>query len=191
MTRSKKTSKKTTKAESPKLTEVELVPPTPQDMADGFNRYAKLITARAINPYVDRQGGCKELRKLYITYRQGVDSWRKLTKKYLDIDLPEPPMLNGDDYYKTIVRLAEWCVGVATKGLRSPLTKKARLIRDKLESLPEGEGMNRAEILNWLGQLDKPIYTDEGTFSKICKELRAYGLNNKPRIGYYFSKITS
>jgi len=81
--------------------------------------------------------------------------------------------------------------GKGGQGTLSPLTKKARLIRDKLKTLPEGDAMTRKEILDWLAGLDDPIYMDEGRFNKIRKELLPYGLQNKPRIGYYFPKITS
>ena len=76
------------------------------------------------------------------------------------------------------------------KGGRQPLTHKARLVRDKLESLRDGEAMTRKEILDWLGKLPDPIYMDEGTFNKIRKELIPYGLKNKKRVGYYLQEIT-
>ena len=114
MKRSKQTSKKTTKAESPKLTEVERVPPTPQDMAEGFNRYAKLITERKYN-----KAG---LPNTYDIYERGIRSWRQLTKKYLGIDTPEPEPLPGNDYYAGMVILAQYCSQQAVK-LINPETR--------------------------------------------------------------------
>ena len=119
MKRSKQTSKKTTKAESPKLTEVERVPPTPQDMAEGFNRYAKLITERKYN-----KAG---LPNTYDIYERGIRSWRQLTKKYLGIDTPEPEPLPGNDYYAGMVILAQYCSQQAVK-LLEPRGKSKRLM---------------------------------------------------------------
>ena len=181
--------KKQTKKPKPGIwKEVERIPDTPQSMADGFRFYAETIT-KLLNKYAYKQHD-DELKRDYITYRQTIDNWCKFTKEYLEIDLPEPPTLKDDGYYDVMVRLAEWCKNVAAKGFRKPLTKKARLIRNKLESLREGEGMTTPELQDWYyDEYEKNL--DEGTWKNIRKELLPYGLKNAPKIGYYFLKITS
>jgi len=68
-----------------------------------------------------------------------------------------------------------------------PLTKKARLIYDKLNTLQPYVAMTLPEIQDWLYKEHK-INLDEGTWRDIRKELIPYGLNNRPRVGYYIEK---
>jgi hypothetical protein len=187
-----KRTKRTPKTEPPKLTPVELVPPTMQDMADGFKYYAEIIT-KVLNEYAYRQN-TPELGQLYITYRQAIEGWRKLTKQYLKIDLPDLTTLGEGDYYKGLVRFAEWCSKMA-KGAWQPLTHKARIIYNKLASLPEGHAMLTGEIQKWYeteydenSDEDTGRNLDDGTWKKIRKELLPYGLQNKPRVGYFIRK---
>ena len=73
--------------------------------------------------------------------------------------------------------------------LLEPLSPKARLIYEKLLGLKQSEAMTTPEILDWLSrEHQKDI--DEGTFGKLLKEIKPYGLKNKPRIGYYIQKIS-
>jgi len=83
--------------------------------------------------------------------------------------------------------LQNWCIDAKAKLDAEPLSKNARLIYEKLKSLPKHEAMTRTEILDWLGDKHE-VYMDEGTFNKKRKELLPYGLKNKPRIGYWFPK---
>ncbi|TKJ32306.1 MAG: hypothetical protein CEE38_23400 [Planctomycetes bacterium B3_Pla] len=71
---------------------------------------------------------------------------------------------------------------------KTPLSPKAKLIYEKLLSLEEHEAMKTDEILDWLAS-EHRIYLDEGTLRKHLKEIKSYGLNNKPRIGYYIQQF--
>lgn len=68
-----------------------------------------------------------------------------------------------------------------------PLSPKARLIYEKLSILKVHEAMTTPEILDWLSQ-EHQKDIDEGTLGKLLKEIKPYGLQNKPRIGYYIPK---
>ncbi|MGA2091847.1 MAG: hypothetical protein ABSH16_00370 [Sedimentisphaerales bacterium] len=68
-----------------------------------------------------------------------------------------------------------------------PLTKKARLIYEKLCALQPHEAMTLPDIQTWLYDEHK-INLDEGTWKDIRKELIPYGLKNRPRVGYYIEK---
>jgi hypothetical protein len=70
---------------------------------------------------------------------------------------------------------------------RKPLTQKAGLIYEKLQSLPEHKGMTLPEIQNWLYD-EHEINLDEGTWKTIRRELIPYDLKNAKRIGYYIGK---
>jgi len=67
---------------------------------------------------------------------------------------------------------------------RVPLSKTAKPIYEKLKGLAEHEAMTLPEIQNWYeSEFQKNL--DEGTWKDVRKELKPYGLRNKPRIGYY------
>jgi hypothetical protein len=68
-----------------------------------------------------------------------------------------------------------------------PLTRKARLIYDKLYALKPQEAMTMPEIQDWIYN-EHSINLDEGTWKDIRKELIPYGLKNRPRVGYYIEK---
>jgi hypothetical protein len=84
---------------------------------------------------------------------------------------------------KLAVRLAAASGGNVLE-TKTPLLKNARLIYEKLKSLPEHQAMTRPEILNWLAK-ECEIYLDEGEFNRLRKELKTRGLKNRPRVGYY------
>lgn len=70
---------------------------------------------------------------------------------------------------------------------RFPLSKRAGIIYEKLDSLPPYKGMTTSEIQDFFfEQTGKNL--DEGTWKKHRKELEAYGLKNARRIGYYIEK---
>lgn len=73
------------------------------------------------------------------------------------------------------------------KARPQPLTKKARLIYDKLCALQPHEAMTLPEIQEWL-YAEHRINLDEGTWKNIRKELLPYGLKNTRRIGYFLQK---
>lgn len=68
-----------------------------------------------------------------------------------------------------------------------PLSKRAAIIYEKLDSLPPYKGMTTSEIQDFFfEQTGKNL--DEGTWKKHRKELETYGLKNARRIGYYIEK---
>jgi hypothetical protein len=70
---------------------------------------------------------------------------------------------------------------------KGPVSKRAGLIYDKLKSLtPPKHGMTTNELLDWLSQERENI--DEKTLRRHLNELKPYGLDNKPRIGYYLKQ---
>jgi len=44
--------------------------------------------------------------------------------------------------------------------------------------------MTTPELLDWLGQ-EHHVYIDDKTLRNHLKELKPYGLMNRPRIGYF------
>ncbi len=71
---------------------------------------------------------------------------------------------------------------------KEPLSKNARFIYEKLQTLNEHQAMTTPEIQNWIHEKHK-INLDEGTWSKtLRKELEPYGLKNRPKVGYYLRK---
>ena len=74
---------------------------------------------------------------------------------------------------------------------KEPLTKKAGLIYEKLKSLQEHEAMTLPEIQNWLWD-EHHIRLDEGEWGqRTKKELKPYGLENRPRVGFYIREKNS
>jgi hypothetical protein len=71
---------------------------------------------------------------------------------------------------------------------RSPLSKKAQLIYEKLKSLPEHEAMTLPAIQHWFEVECRHGSLDTGTWKKIRKQLLLYGLQNKPKVGYFLKK---
>ncbi len=76
-----------------------------------------------------------------------------------------------------------------------PLTSKAQAVYELLKTLPPGRAMTGPEILERLDYKEpdpkKRVRMDDGTFKRVCKELRPYGLSNRPRVGYYLKEKTS
>jgi len=74
-----------------------------------------------------------------------------------------------------------------------PLTIRARIIREKLESLKPTEAMKLPELQDWyetraeLPQ-DAPKILDEGTWKRVRKELLPCGLRNSRGRGYFIQK---
>jgi hypothetical protein len=67
-----------------------------------------------------------------------------------------------------------------------PVPKKAGMILEKLRSLPEHEGMMTNDLLNWLSH-EHNIEMDDKTLGVYLKELKAYGVKNRRKVGYYVS----
>ena len=84
-------------------------PETIGGSAEVFGLYEKGIT-KALNEYACRQGD-PELARLYVTYRQAIDSWGKLAGKHLENcpDLPNLPLLPGNNFYAGMANLADYC----------------------------------------------------------------------------------
>jgi len=71
-----------------------------------------------------------------------------------------------------------------------PLPKTAKMIHDKLLSLPDGKAMLGEELLNWLGEKKQGyLNISQPTLqSHHLALLKPYGLMNKPRVGYYINR---
>ena len=72
----------------------------------------------------------------------------------------------------------------AGNSVREPLTPNAGKVYETLLALPEHKAMTTKDILNALAE--RRIFIDESTFyNRIVKELEPYGLQNRPKVGYY------
>jgi hypothetical protein len=74
-----------------------------------------------------------------------------------------------------------------------PLTKKGYAVYELLKALPDGKAMVAQEIMDELARYEgddapKGIRIDSGTFKEIVRELKPYGLKNRPKVGYYIQK---
>jgi hypothetical protein len=67
--------------------------------------------------------------------------------------------------------------------IRQPVSKRAGRILEKLRSLPEHKGMDTSALLAYLQSLGDNI--DDGTLRKALRELEPYGIDNRPKIGYF------
>ena len=99
------------------------------------------------------------------------------------------PHLSGTDIVEAVVKLK----GILEAGLpelqqskksRPPLGDVAKLIYQKLKSLPETDAMTTPQIADWLAESHK-ILLDEATIrTNHLKQLESYGLFHIKRIGY-------
>lgn len=85
-----------------------------------------------------------------------------------------------------------WPVERASTGT-VPLTFRARIIREKLESLKPTEAMKLPELQDWYetqAELPQnaPKTLDEGTWKRVRKELLQCGLKNSRGRGYFIQK---
>ena len=90
-------------------------PTTPQDIADGFNYFAKTIRERA-GAYACRQAD-PELARLYYTWHRGVTNCGDIARKRLENcpDLPTLPPLPGDHFFAGMANLADYCTQSAKR----------------------------------------------------------------------------
>ncbi|HEX4796173.1 MAG TPA: hypothetical protein VH370_20455, partial [Humisphaera sp.] len=65
-----------------------------------------------------------------------------------------------------------------------PIGKNARLLYEKLLSLPQHQAMITSEILDWF-MSQKIIISEDVLRKEILPQLNLYGIKNKPRIGYF------
>jgi len=89
------------------FTPIRLRATTPQDIADGFNYFAKTIRERA-RPYACRRDD-PALEGLYDLWRGTVDAWRRKNRP----DLPALPPLPGDHFFAGMANLADYCTQAA------------------------------------------------------------------------------
>jgi hypothetical protein len=75
---------------------------------------------------------------------------------------------------------------------KPPMGATATLIYEKLLQLPKHRGMDTNALLDWLSDAKaankesrETIIIDDGTLRKHLKQIEPYGLQNKPRVGYY------
>jgi hypothetical protein len=95
---------------------------------------------------------------------------------YLDLD--GGPYPETGDASRDLETLEKGC------RVKEPVSKRAGLILDKLKSLPEHEAMNTAALLAWLSKFHHDDI-DDATLRRTLREMKPYGLLNKPKIGYY------
>lgn len=75
---------------------------------------------------------------------------------------------------------------------KPPMGATATLIYEKLLQLPKHRGMDTNALLDWLSDAKaankesrETIIIDDGTLRKHLRQIEPYGLQNKPRVGYY------
>ena len=91
------------------FTPIRLRATTPQDIADGFNYFAKTIRERA-RPYACRRDD-PALEGLYDLWWGSVDAWRRKNRP----DLPTLPPLPGDHFFAGMANLADYCTQTAKR----------------------------------------------------------------------------
>ena len=65
-----------------------------------------------------------------------------------------------------------------------PLSENAVKVREILLGLPPDQALTGPKLLDVLATQD--VFIDQGTLTKrIIPELKPYGVQNKPRVGYY------
>ena len=75
--------------------------------------------------------------------------------------------------------------------IRPPLTTGARAVLEVLQGLKETEAMTGKKILDALANKNEPIYIDQSTLTtRIIPALKAYGVQNKKRLGYFVRPLT-
>jgi hypothetical protein len=123
------------------------------------------------------------LDKLYTVYRPGYHQ--------------SPPNRLPEQWANWVKALENEAIRVGTldrasqsankRGLRdkrAPLSERARLFYDKLASLKPQEALTLPRLLNGL-----PASISEAVFYRDLKpELEAWGMRNKPKVGYYLER---
>lgn len=106
-------------------------------------------------------------------------------------DLPAPVCARPDQGRGSILtRLREWCltaceqVKEVKQDTPEPLSKRARIVYERLLTLKRHEAMTFPEIQDYYeSETEKNL--DEGTWKDLRRELGPYGLQNRPKVGYY------
>ena len=101
-------------------------PTTTQDMAEGFNDYAKSI--KEICSRFAYRPDDRELVALYDTWRRCIGSWRSIALKHVadTPPLPELPRLTDSDFYASMVRLEDFCAEAAKRLCAAPVVVRSR-----------------------------------------------------------------
>lgn len=74
----------------------------------------------------------------------------------------------------------------ASSDVREPLGHSAAAVYEELLKLPVHRGLTGPDLLDALSKRDPPVLIDQSTLtSRLVPELRPYGIENKPRVGYY------
>jgi hypothetical protein len=158
---------------------------TAEKMAQGFKSHAQCI-ARELDKYALSKND-EKVCDLYRLHRGPVEKWIEFTRKRLDIDLGELPILNEGSYYDKMIRLADYCssrASMLTTQRKRKLGMTASLIYEKLLGLPEHRAMQLPEIVKWLRD-DHLINTSESqVHQKHLSQLEPWGLQHDKRIGY-------
>ncbi len=80
----------------------------------------------------------------------------------------------------------------ADKPARTPLSDRARAVKDLLRALSADRGMTGRQITKALSELKPPIFLSQSSLTKdVIPELKLWGLKNRRRIGYFFPKADS
>lgn len=73
----------------------------------------------------------------------------------------------------------------ATPPTKQPLGRLASLIYEKLITLPEHKAMTLPAILDWLSKEHRELPSEDTFHKRIKPELDAYGLQSRPKVGYF------
>ena len=176
--------KKQTKTKPPEWKEAELVPDTPESMAYGFTARAEAITK---NKY-----GCngQKADDVYDSYDRAVRNWRDLTKQRLNIDLPGPPVLPGNDYYAGMIGLAQYCQACAETLIRPDVLTDPVEYSDDCTRVKWYDGHEhvfnntQAEIVKLLHDSDSPMHEKKiaeriNTVAKDYRLVNSFRRNRK------------
>jgi len=183
-----------TKKHTPKQTktprESQVEEATPKWFADIFDGCAKRIREER-NSFAYRQGD-PELKATYSRWTPFVERWRDLAIKNLKDcpALPDVPQFVGEDYFGGMIHLEDFCKSCAAKlrGKAEPLSKNAEIVYDLLVKLPPHKALTVPEILDIVNEKHEKAWDEKELYERVFPQLRQWGLNNKPRIGYWIVK---
>jgi len=164
---------------------------TLQDWIKVFDERAEVIRQK-IAKFTLRPGD-PELRYIYGTFRQVVQTERNdVIAELKDCPpLPDVPAPIGNDYFKRMEKLETFCRKSAAilRGKQAePLSKNAEIVYDILDKLPPHKALTVPEILDRVSETHGKQWDEKELYERVFPQLRQWGLNNKPRIGYWIVK---
>lgn len=169
---------------------------TAEDFAEGFDLYVKQIAEKK-NYYAEPEHQSdRGLAKWYLTYEQTVENWRGLAQRDLKNcpTLPDVPPLIADNYLSGLKHLETCCKSCAAI-LRGkavvPPSKNAEIVFDLLDKLPPYKALTVPEILDAVSKKHGKAWDEKELYDRVFPQLRPWGLENKPRIGYWIKREKS